>query len=261
MEPIERLLEIMRRLRDPETGCPWDRAQDWRSIVPHTLEEAYEVAEAIENGDMDSLRDELGDLLFQVVYYCQFAREEGRFDFDDVVEAICDKLIRRHPHVFGDERVKDADSQSRAWEAHKRREREARGNGLLEGVARTLPALSRARKLQQRAASVGFDWQEIGPVFDKLHEEIEELRQALAQGGPQEAIEEELGDLLFVCVNLARHAGVDPERALRKANRKFERRFAHIERRLREQGREPSGTPLAVMDALWDEAKEKETEG
>ncbi len=257
MQPIERLLDIMRRLRDPETGCPWDRAQDWRSIVPHTLEEAYEVAEAIENGDMDALRDELGDLLFQVIYYCQFAREEGRFDFADVVEAICDKLVRRHPHVFGDERVKDAESQSLAWEAHKRRERMARGGGLLEGVARTLPALSRARKLQQRAASVGFDWQEIGPVFDKLHEEIEELRQALARGGPQEAIEEELGDLLFVCVNLARHAGVDPERALRQANRKFERRFAHIERRLREQGREPSDTPLAVMDALWDEAKEE----
>ncbi|MEJ2645589.1 MAG: nucleoside triphosphate pyrophosphohydrolase [Gammaproteobacteria bacterium] len=257
---VERLLAIMARLRDPDSGCPWDIRQDFRSIAPYTVEEAYEVADAIEREDWPHLCDELGDLLFQVVYHAQMASERGWFAFEDVVRAISDKLIRRHPHVFGDETVGSAGEQTVAWEAHKQAERAARGGreaGVLGGIPRALPALVRAAKLQKRAARVGFDWDQAAGVLDKLEEEIAELRGALAEDR-HEAVAEEMGDLLFTCVNLARRTGVDPESALRDANGKFERRFAYIEKRLAEQGREPGpDVDLAELDGLWEQAKRR----
>lgn len=266
-EAIERLLEVMAVLRDPERGCPWDRAQTFASIVPHTLEEAYEVAEAIERENWDELAEELGDLLFQVVFYARLAEEAGLFAFHDVVAAIIDKLVRRHPHVFGGARVEDAAAQSEAWEAHKARERQARAGGApasaLDGVGRALPALSRAAKLQRRAARVGFDWAGIEPVRAKVEEELRELEAAMVSAGrtdasPAPAVEEEVGDLLFACVNLARHAGVEPETALRRTNAKFERRFREIERHLRAEGRRPEETSLAELDRLWERVKAQE---
>lgn len=264
MNHLERLLGIMRRLRDPQEGCPWDREQTFATVAPFTIEEAYEVADAIERGDFDGLKDELGDLLFQVVFHARMAEEAGRFDFDQVASVICDKLVRRHPHVFGDAAVGTAAEQTRAWETHKARERgeraEAVGDsaGVLDGVPVSLPALSRAAKLQRRAARVGFDWQAVDDIFNKIEEELAELHEALRHGEDAEHITEELGDLLFAIVNVARYLERDPEAALRKANAKFERRFRHIEDGLARQGREFRDVTLKDMDALWDEAKTKE---
>lgn len=264
MSNINQLLEIMARLRDPQQGCPWDREQSHASLVPHTLEEAYEVADAIARSDMGDLRDELGDLLFQIVFYAQIAREAGQFDFCDVVDAIIDKLLRRHPHVFGTARIDSISAQSQAWEEHKTIERaeraaaENRRASILDGISLALPAASRATKLQNRAAHVGFDWPHISQVMDKLEEEIQEIHAEITQGAPQERMEDEIGDLLFVGVNLARHARVDPEAALRRANAKFERRFRRIETLLAAQGRTPYESTLDEMDALWDRAKHEE---
>ena len=270
MYQLNDLLHLMARLRDPQHGCPWDLQQNYASIVPHTLEEAYEVADAIESGDFDHLPGELGDLLFQVVYYSQLAREEGRFEFATVVDAITRKLIRRHPHVFPDgdlygspelPRLDEAAIKQR-WEEIKAEERAEKAAApeqlsLLDDVPSALPALSRAAKLQKRAAQVGFDWPEALPVVDKVREELGEVLEAMSEDDPQ-AIAEELGDLLFVVVNLARHLKVDPENALRAANGKFERRFRFIERALREAGRPIEHCDLDELDALWGEAKKAE---
>ena len=263
MSEIERLLAVMARLRDPERGCPWDREQTFAGIAPHTVEEAYEVADAIERGDMAGLADELGDLLFQVVFHAQMAGEIGAFGFDDVARAIADKMVRRHPHVFGGAAAPDS-GRAEVWEAAKAAERAARGGsaGALDGVARALPALTRAAKLQRRAARVGFDWPDIEPVLAKLREEIAELEAELesAEAAP-ERVADELGDLLFACANLARHAGVDPETALRGANAKFERRFRRIEILLAATGRAPEDASLDEMERLWKQAKAEERGG
>jgi ATP diphosphatase len=258
--PIQRLLTIMSRLRDPQTGCPWDREQSFATIAPYTIEEAYEVADAIERGDLDDLKRELGDLLFQVVFHAHMAREQGRFDFDDVVNAISDKLERRHPHVFGDAQISSAHEQNAAWEEHKRKERAARNQAasVLDDVPVGLPALTRAAKLGKRASSVGFDWPDINGVFDKIEEELRELRIALKQKDQAE-IHAELGDVLFSLANLGRHAKVDLETALRQTNAKFERRFRYVESRLREQNMSPQQSTLDEMDALWNEAKRAES--
>ncbi len=254
--PVERLVAIMARLRDPQAGCPWDLAQDFTSIAPHTVEEAHEVADAIARGAWDELRGELGDLLLQVVYHAQIAAERGLFDFDDVALGIADKMVARHPHVFGTAPPPaDAAAQSDAWEAAKAAERGPAG--VLDGVALGLPALTRAVKLQNRAARVGFDWPDAEQVLDKMAEEARELHAARARLGP-EAVAEEFGDLLFAMANLARHLGVDPEAALRGANAKFTRRFAAIEAALAARGRRPEDSTLAEMDALWDAAKAAE---
>jgi len=260
---IKALLEIMTRLRDPQAGCPWDREQSLASIVPHTLEEAYEVADAITRGDMGELRDELGDLLFQVVFYARIAEEQGDFAFADVVQAICDKLIRRHPHVFAGTDITDAEAQTAAWEMHKARERrDKHGEGTLAGVAQALPALSRAAKLTKRAARVGFDWPDLPPVFDKMQEELDELRHEVEQGSiDAERVEDEMGDVLFVASNLARKAGVDPEVALRRANAKFERRFAAMEALAAAEGVSLDGLDLDHWEALWVRVKQGETTG
>lgn len=256
---LRELLAVMTRLRDPRAGCPWDLEQTFASIVPHTIEEAYEVADCIERDDLEQLPGELGDLLFQVVFYAQIASEQERFGFADVVAAITAKLIARHPHVFGDEETVDAAEQTRRWEARKANERRLRdaAAGTLDDVPLGLPALTRARKLQQRASRVGFDWPDIRGVVAKVSEEFEEVEQAVAGGNPRE-VSEELGDLLFACVNWARHLGVDPESALRAASGKFERRFGYIERTLSEQGVAIESASLAQMDDLWDEAKRAE---
>ena len=256
---IQRLLDIMARLRDPDGGCPWDTQQDFASIAPYTIEEAYEVAEAIAHGGEEELRDELGDLLFQVVFHARMAEERGWFGFDAVVEAICDKMIRRHPHVFGDAEVADAREQTEAWEAMKARERARKREqgGVLDGVSVALPGLTRARKLQSRAARVGFDWPEVSGVLAKIHEELREVEQALA-GGTTEEIEEELGDLLFAVVNLARHREVDPEAAVRAANLKFTRRFQALEQRVRLSGAVLEDLGLEEMDRLWEMIKKEE---
>lgn len=256
---MKNLREIMARLRDPETGCPWDRVQTFETIAPFTIEEAYEVAESIASGDHEELRLELGDLLFQVVFYARLAEEQGLFDFDDVVAGISDKMVRRHPHVFADVAFDSAEEQHRAWEAMKREERrDSDQHGLLDNVAHALPALMRAQKLQKRAAKVGFDWPDRQGVLDKLHEELQELAQA---GQDPEAVLEECGDLLFSCVNLIRHAGVDAEEALRRANRKFERRFRCMESALQAQGQDIHDAGPQALDRLWDEAKSREKAG
>lgn len=252
MSNIEKLLEIMARLRDPVTGCPWDREQDFRSIAPYTIEEAYEVADAIDRGDIQALRDELGDLLLQVVFHAQLAGEQGEFAFDDVAAAICDKLVRRHPHVFGSDHVASAEAQRHAWERLKADERGRQP--VLAGVARALPGLVRAAKLGRRAAAVGFDWPDIGGVLDKVREELTEVEAALDSAPGR--VGEEIGDLLFSVASLARHAGVDPEEELRRANAKFERRFAHVEQRVAESGRSWQATDPATLDAYWNEAKQ-----
>lgn len=252
-EGIERLLEIMARLRDPVTGCPWDIEQTFATIAPYTLEEAHEVADAIDRQDWPDLRGELGDLLFQTVYHSQMAAEAGHFTFADVVSAISDKMVARHPHVFGDQsRDKTAEQQTRDWEAQKARERG--GRRTLDGIAAALPALTRALKLQNRAARVGFDWPSTDEVLDKLVEEAREVIEA-RDTLTHAALTEEIGDLLFVMANLARHLKVDPEGALRAANAKFTRRFARIEDWLAETGRTPDQSDLAEMDALWNRAK------
>jgi len=256
---MDRLLDVMRRLRDPETGCPWDIEQDFVTIAPYTIEEAYEVADAIERGDWGDLRGELGDLLLQVVFHAQIASDRGLFAFEDVADDIAAKMVARHPHVFGDEdRDKSAAQQSRDWEAIKAAERAAKSQtGVLDGVAAGLPALLRAVKLQKRAARVGFDWPDSVQVLDKITEEVAELNEA-AEAGARDQIAEEFGDLLFVMANLARHMNIDPEAALRGANAKFTRRFAAIETALSRDGRSPEESDLAEMDALWDAAKVRE---
>ncbi len=270
MYKLDDLLQLMARLRHPEHGCPWDLKQSYASIVPYTLEEAYEVADAIERGDFDHLPGELGDLLFQVVYYSQLATEEGRFGFAEVVDGITTKLIRRHPHVFPDgdlygapdaQKLEEAAVKQR-WEELKAEERAAKAEApeqlsLLDDVPQALPALSRAAKLQKRAAQVGFDWPEALPVLDKVREELDEVLEAMSENDPQ-AIAEELGDPLFAVANLARHLKVEPEAALRAANGKFERRFRFIEQTLREAGRPIENCSLDELDALWGEAKKQE---
>ncbi len=254
---IQRLLDIMAQLRNPDGGCPWDLEQDYRSIVPHTIEEAYEVADAIERDAFDELQDELGDLLFQVVFYAQLAREEQRFNFDDIVESICDKLERRHPHVFGDKQVADSAEQTRHWEQLKADERRAKAgqtHSALDGVAHTLPAVTVAHKLQKRAARVGFDWPDEQGVFDKIREELAEVSQAWPEPGQRA---DEIGDLLFSCVNLARHAGVDSETVLRQANRKFESRFRKMEQQLGRAGKALNACKLDEMEAAWLRAKQQ----
>ena len=254
--PIDRLLEIMARLRDPEHGCPWDREQTWSSIVPHTIEEAYEIADAVERGDVDHVRDELGDLLFEVVFQSRIAEEQGLFRFDDVVDGISDKLERRHPHVFGDATIGNAAEQAAAWEEHKAAERRAKGGaaGALDGVTLGLPALVRAAKLGRRAAQVGFDWPDPAGVLEKVREEIEELQRAVATGEAAH-VREEIGDLLFSVAQLSRHLDVDPEAALRDAGGKFERRFRRIEASLAEEGRTAADASMAELEALWARAK------
>ncbi len=253
----------MRRLRDPQTGCPWDVRQDFRSIAPYTLEEAYEVVDAIEQGDREELRDELGDLLLQVVFHARMAEEEGCFAFPDVVRSICDKMLRRHPHVFGDVEHADEDVLHAAWERQKRHERrskgDARADSLLDGVARALPSLLRAEKLQKRAARGGFDWDRPEPVLEKVAEELRECADALADAQDPRMLEEEVGDLLFSCVNLARHLKVDAEQALRRANGKFERRFRAVEAGLRAEGLEPSVDQRERMESLWQADKKQES--
>jgi len=255
MDDIYKLLEIMAALRDPLRGCPWDRAQDFRSIAPYTIEEAYEVADAIDRGDLGALREELGDLLLQVVFHAQMASEQGAFDFADVVAGINAKLRRRHPHVFGTEQVATAGEQSLAWEAQKAEERAAAGaTGTLDGVSQALPALRRACKLGQRAARVGFDWPDAGGPRQKLLEELAEV-DAAAAGEDRARLAEEVGDLLFAAANLARKLGVEPEEALRQANRKFSRRFAAVEQSVRASGRPFADFSLQELDALWELAK------
>jgi MazG family protein len=253
---IERLRAIMAALRDPERGCPWDREQTWATIAPHTIEEAYELADAIERGDAAHVRDELGDLLFQVVFQARIAEERGLFDFDAVADSISDKLERRHPHVFGSATVRSAAEQSAAWEQHKAAERRAAGqdDSALEGVALGLPALSRAAKLGRRAAGVGFDWSGPADVLGKVEEECAELRDALTDQDAA-AVAEELGDLLFSVAQLARQLGADPEAALRAANAKFERRFRRVEALLAEQGRTARDADMEELESLWARAK------
>jgi nucleoside triphosphate diphosphatase len=255
MPSIDRLLQIMARLRDPQCGCPWDLEQSFGTIAPYTIEEAYEVADAIERKDYPALRDELGDLLFQVVFHSQMAREQGSFGFDDVVAAICDKMERRHPHVFGDAQIDSAAAQTVAWEEQKRLERERAGKGVLADVPLALPALTRANKLGKRAAQVGFEWPDVAGALDKLDEELGELRKGLGAQADQAHITDELGDVLFCVVNVCRYLGADPETALKGANAKFERRFGYVEQRLREQGRSAREATLEEMDRLWDEGK------
>lgn len=259
MSPIDRLKEIMIRLRDPNGGCPWDIEQSFRSIAPYTIEEAYEVADAIERGDMNELKNELGDLLFQVVFHARMAEEQGLFAFDDVALAMEDKLIRRHPHVFGEEDAQNSGpAQKLRWEEIKAAERAAKAqHGVLDDVPVGMPALHRAAKLTKRAARVGFDWPSTDEVFDKLHEEVGELRAEIAAGDMVKA-QEEVGDLLFVVANLARKLGVEPEEALRTTNAKFVRRFGFIEAELAKDGRNPEQSDLAEMDSLWDAAKRAE---
>ena len=256
---IGTLLDIMARLRMPGTGCPWDLAQSFETIAPYTVEEAYEVADAIARGDMEDLPDELGDLLLQVVFHARMAEESGLFDFGDVVERITAKMIRRHPHVFGDTDARTEAQIRRSWDSIKADEKAAKParpgeSRVLAGVPVGLPGLTRAVKLQEKASRVGFDWNDAKLVLAKIREEAGELERV---GSPEEA-EDELGDLLFAVANLARHLGVDPEAALRRANAKFLRRFAEIERGLEAQGRSPEDATLADMDALWDEAKRRE---
>ena len=255
MSRIEDLIGIMARLRDPERGCPWDRVQTFRTIAPHTIEEAYEVADAIERENLADLVDELGDLLLQVVFHAQMAREAGQFGFEDVVDAIADKMVRRHPHVFGDAWEIDASEQSRQWEEMKAVERSENAGSAMDDIPVALPALTRAVKLQRRAARRGFDWPDSSGVFDKIAEELEELRDAVRMDD-RNGIEDELGDLLFSVVNLARHVGADPEACARAANRKFERRFRELERR----AGAISGDALtaAELDAIWTDIKTQE---
>lgn len=261
LKNIESLLQIMARLRDPQTGCPWDQKQTYKTIVPYTLEEAYEVAETIEQEDYDELKDELGDLLFQVVFYAQIAREEDRFDFGDIVEAISEKMLRRHPHVFADAEFANTDEIKQSWEKIKAEERAAKGKveevpSHLDGISEALPALTRAKKLQTKAKRAGFDWPDVSGVYEKIHEEIDEIHDAVNKGD-QQHIQDEVGDLLFAVVNLARHLGVDSDAALRGTNRRFEQRFRTMEQLAREEGEEFAKLKLDQQEALWIKAKQK----
>tara|TARA_R110000851_G_scaffold188046_1_gene338015 strand:- start:241 stop:1071 length:831 start_codon:yes stop_codon:yes gene_type:complete len=257
-----KLIEVMARLRHPDTGCPWDVEQDFSTIAPYTIEEAYEVADAIQRGNMADLKEELGDLLFQVVFHSQMASEEGAFDIADVTHGIADKMVRRHPHVFDAADARSADEQTQAWEVIKAEERAAKtatdaAPSALDGVALSLPALLRAEKLQKRAARVGFDWTEAEPIFDKLIEETAEVREAIATG-VQDNIEDEIGDLLFVGANLARRLGIDPEQALRRANAKFERRFRAMEAAAADDGKDFGSLDLETQESYWQRVKRTE---
>lgn len=260
-DPMDRLLAIMAKLRDPQGGCPWDLEQDFATIAPYTIEEAYEVADAIERRDMAALKDELGDLLLQVVFHARMAEEARQFAFADVAAAISGKMVSRHPHVFGDLSVADSEAQTRAWETHKENERrvkavaEGRTASVLDGVAAGLPALLRALKLQNRAARVGFDWPGAAEVLVKVDEEVAELKSEISSGAEPERAQDEVGDLLFAVVNLARHLKVDAEAALRHANAKFERRFREVESRLAKAGRTPGEATLDELEALWQQIK------
>ncbi|HKS89510.1 MAG TPA: nucleoside triphosphate pyrophosphohydrolase [Stellaceae bacterium] len=255
--PIDRLLQIMARLRDPQRGCPWDKEQSFATIAPYTIEEAYEVADAIERGDLAALQDELGDLLLQVVFHARIAEEAGHFAFDDVARAIADKMVRRHPHVFGDADITSVAAQNEAWEAHKAKERAATGrhDSVLDGVALALPALLRAAKISRRAARIGFDWPDADSVIDKIEEEIEEVEDAMDDDAPPAVLEDEIGDLLFAVANLARKLDIEPETALRRATAKFERRFRRVEALAKERG---IGPDLDALEELWEEAKRAE---
>ena len=274
MSNIDQLLEIMERLREPDGGCPWDLAQTFATIAPYTIEEAYEVADAITRDDMAALRDELGDLLLQVVFHAQMAKEAGAFDFADVVGAICDKMLRRHPHVFAGAAITDATAQAEAWERHKAAERAAArpaapatadpsathsednaSDSLLDGIPAAMPALVRAIKLQKRATLIGFDWPDAAGPLAKLNEEIAELEGVLTTGADTAAIGEELGDVLFTCVNLARKLGLDPDQTLRQANDKFERRFRRLEALLKTEHETPAPLSLDELERLWQRAK------
>jgi nucleoside triphosphate diphosphatase len=256
--PIDRLIAIMARLRDPERGCPWDKQQDFTTIAPYTIEEAYEVADAVERGDIAALKDELGDLLLQVVFHARMAEETGHFAFDDVAAAISDKMVRRHPHVFGDAEIASVAAQNAAWEAHKAAEREAKGEAasVLDGVASALPALLRAAKISRRAARIGFDWPDADDVIDKIEEELEEIEFAIDDDSDRAVIEEEVGDLLFAAANLARKLEIEPETALRRATAKFERRFRRVEALAKERG---IGPDLDALEELWEEVKAAES--
>lgn len=265
MDSLQQLLQVMQALRDPIKGCPWDREQTSQSLIPYTLEETYEVVDAIESGDSEELKNELGDLLFQIVFYAQIASEQGQFDFADIADAIAGKLIRRHPHVFADEKISDAASQTIAWEQHKQQERQQKANAQgqlashLDNVSRALPALTRAEKLQKRAARIGFDWPEIQGVFSKVEEELAELQAELvAETVESHRLQDELGDLLFSCVNLARHLGVNPESSLRQANQKFERRFRAMETSAHQSGSELAQLDVESMEQLWQQVKQGE---
>ena len=260
LPPMDKLLAIMARLRDPDDGCPWDLAQDFASIAPYTIEEAYEVADAIEKNDLNHLRDELGDLLLPVVFHAQMASEQDAFDFNAVADAISDKMIKRHPHIFDTSQYRNAKTQTIAWEEQKAIERaelaakESRAVSALDGVASALPALTRALKLQKRAARIGFDWPDAAPVMDKIREETAELQVEMDAGnGP--GMVDELGDLLFSVVNLARHLDIDPEAALRAGNAKFERRFRHLEADLADQGLDPKDLDITALEAAWKNSK------
>ncbi|MDA0801231.1 MAG: nucleoside triphosphate pyrophosphohydrolase [Proteobacteria bacterium] len=257
LNELDRLYQIMIRLRDPETGCPWDVAQDFASIAPYTIEEAYEVADAIQIGDRTAIRDELGDLLLQVVFHARIAEEEGSFALEDVAKSISDKMVARHPHVFGDDDRPSVESQNGLWEDIKARERAQKGETkLLEGIARGLPPMLRALKLQKRAARVGFDWPKISQVLDKMKEEAEELAVELArENKDQTRIQDEVGDLLFVAINLARKAGVDPETALQNCNLKFENRFNYVEEKVVSKHKNFTDVSLNVMEGYWQDAK------
>jgi len=264
MPNIDELLAIMARLRDPDNGCPWDIEQSFETIVPYTIEEAYEVADAVDRRDYTDLRDELGDLLLQVVFHARMAEEAGHFRFEDVAAAICRKMVSRHPHVFAEATAETAEEVLGNWEAIKRGEREAAGDAdrsALAGIARGLPEWQRATKLQKRAARVGFDWPDVGPVFDKLHEEIDEVRAEFAGGADPARLTDEIGDVLFVCANLARHAQVEVSTAMRHANAKFERRFRRMEAIAAEAGEALAGKSLAQQEALWQRAKREERAG
>jgi ATP diphosphatase len=265
MKPtIDDLLRIMATLRNPQGGCPWDLEQTFDTIAPYTIEEAYEVADAIDRRDLTALRDELGDLLLQVVFHARMAEEAGHFDFSDVVASICAKMTERHPHVFADASFDTAEQQTASWERIKQAERAAKGDtdaSALAGISRGMPEWQRAMKLQQRAARVGFDWPSVDPVFEKLHEELDEVRAEFAAGADPERLTDEIGDVLFVCVNLARHAKVDVSRALRHANAKFERRFRRMEAIAAAAGEALPDKTLAEQDALWDRAKGEEKTG
>lgn len=272
MEGIKTLLDIMQRLRDPRDGCPWDREQNFHTIAPYTVEEAYEVADAIERNDMEDLREELGDLLFQVVFHAQMAQEKGFFDFNSVLGGINEKMIRRHPHVFANVSIESAAEQTVAWENHKEQERKSKGkhHSALDGVAKSLPAITRAAKLQRRAAKLGFDWDSVNPIFDKLEEETLELKQELTQETIRETvqdsrsvkhyerIEDEVGDILFTVVNIARHLEVDPELAIRRANNKFERRFRKLEKDIHKAGEKISELSIEQLEDYWTKAKREE---
>jgi len=255
--PIDRLLAIMARLRDPARGCPWDKEQNFATIAPYTIEEAYEVADAIERGDSTALKDELGDLLLQVVFHARMAEEAGLFAFDDVAAAIADKMLRRHPHVFGNAEIASVAAQNAAWDAHKAAEREAKGEAasVLDGVALALPALLRAAKISRRAAQIGFDWPEADDVIDKIEEELDEIEDALDDAADRVRIEEEVGDLLFAAANLARKLDIEPETALRRATAKFERRFRRVEALAKERG---IGRDLDALEELWQAVKSEE---